>query len=251
MSHYLVFQLGDGTYHGKKIVSPANLKLVHTGQTAMSGLPEFFTQNGLGPMSYGMGWVDTTFRGHHMVWHNGGIDGFHSLLTMLPEDKIGVVILSNMSTNVSLETIAYSAFDRLLGLTRDPWIDRYKAAGEKMKKDDEEEKKKEHATAKSGTQPSHALADFAGEYTNPAYGTVKIAQQGTDLTIALNQLGPYPFGRVHYDIFAIPEKSDSMFAGTKGQFYMNTEGDIDRLAMPLEPTLPEDIVFTRVVEKKK
>jgi hypothetical protein len=42
-----------------------------------------------------------------------------------------------------------------------------------------------------------------------------------------------------------------MFAGTKGQFYMNTEGDIDRLAMPLEPTLPEDIVFTRVVEKKK
>jgi CubicO group peptidase (beta-lactamase class C family) len=104
MSRYLIFQLGDGTYNGKKIVSPANLKLAHTGQTAMTGLPEFFTQNGLGPM----------------VWHNGGIDGFHSLLTMLPEDKIGVVILSNMSSNVSLEAIAYSAFDRLLGLTRDP-----------------------------------------------------------------------------------------------------------------------------------
>jgi len=44
-----------------------------------------------------MGWVDTTFRGHHMVWHNGGIDGFHSLLTMLPEDNIGVVILSNLA----------------------------------------------------------------------------------------------------------------------------------------------------------
>lgn len=251
MSHYLVFQLGDGTYNGKKIVSPANLKLVHTGQTAMTGLPDFFTQNGLGPMAYGMGWVDTTFRGHHMVWHNGGIDGFHSLLTMLPEDKIGVVILSNISSGVALEAIAYAAFDSLLGLTRDPWIDRYKAEREKMKKEEEEAKKKEHATAKTGTQPSHALADFAGEYTNPAYGTVKIVQQGNDLSIALNQLAPYPFSRVHYDIFEVPEKSDSMFAGTKGQFYMNLEGDIDRLAMPLEPSLPEDIVFTRVVEKKK
>jgi len=251
MSRYLVFQLGDGTYNGKKIVSPANLKLVHTGQTAMTGLPELFTQNGLGPMTYAMGWVDTTFRGHHMVWHNGGIDGFHSLLTMLPEDKVGVVILSNMSSNVSLEAIAYSAFDRLLGLPQDRWTDRYKAAQEKMKKEDEEEKKKEHPTAKSGTQPSHSLADFAGEYTNPAYGMVKIVQQGNDLTIALNQIGPYPFSRLHYDIFEVPEKSDSLFAGTKGQFHMNTEGDIDRLAMPLEPTLPEDIVFRRVVEKKK
>ncbi len=200
MSHYLVFQLGDGTYNGKKIVSPTNLKLVHTGQTVMTGLPEFFTQNGLGPMAYGMGWVDTTFRGHHMVWHNGGIDGFHSVLTMLPEDKIGVVILSNMSSNVALEAIAYSAFDRLLGLTRDPWIDRYKAEREKIKKEEEEAKKKEHTTAKSGTQLSHSLADFAGEYTNPAYGTVRIVQQGNDLTIALNQLTPCPFSRVHYDI---------------------------------------------------
>jgi hypothetical protein len=120
-----------------------------------------------------------------------------------------------------------------------------------MKKEDDEEKKKEHTTTKSGTQPSHSLADFAGEYANPVYGTVKIVQQGNDLTIALNQMGPYPFSRVHYDIFEVPEKTDALFAGAKGQFYTNAEGDIDRLAMPLEPSLPEDIVFKRVVEKKK
>ena len=109
MSRYLIFQLGDGTYNQKRVVSEKNLKLVHTGQTAIGAAPEFFTQNGLGPMTYAMGWVDTTFRGHHMVWHNGGIDGFHSLLTMLPEDKIGVVILSNLSNNSALEPIAYSS----------------------------------------------------------------------------------------------------------------------------------------------
>jgi len=249
MSRYVIFQLGDGTYNGKRIVSQNNLKLVHTGQTAMTNLPEFFTQNGLGPLTYAMGWVDTTFRGHHMVWHNGGIDGFHSLVTMLPEDKIGVVLLSNLSNNSALEPIAYSAFDRLLGLSLDPWLDRYKSLDEKAKKAEVEAKKNKVSTAKTGTQPSHPIADFAGEYTNPGYGTVKIAQNGQDLTIAFNQLEPYPFDRVHYDIFAVPEEPDSIASGTKGQFYTNWNGDIDRLSLPLVPTLPEGILFTRAPEK--
>jgi CubicO group peptidase (beta-lactamase class C family) len=249
MSRYLIFQLGDGTYNGKRIVSQKNLKLVHTGQTAMTGLPEFFTQNGLGPMTYAMGWVDTTYRGHHMVWHNGGIDGFYSLLTMLPEDKIGVVVLSNLIGNRALEPVAYSAFDRLLGLSLDPWLDRYKALEDKAKKAEAEGKKTKVSTAKTGTQRSHPLADFAGEYSNPGLGTVKIAQNGQELTIAFNQLEPYPFMPVHYDIFAVPEESESIAAGTKGQFLTNWNGDIDRLSMPLEPTLPEDIVFKRVAQK--
>ena len=249
MSRYLIFQLGDGTYDGKRVVSQNNLKLVHTGQTAITSLPEFFSQNGLGPMTYAMGWVDTTFRGHHMVWHNGGIDGFHSLLSMLPEDKIGVVILSNLDNNRALEPIAYSAFDRLLGLSLDPWLDRYKALGDKAKKADDEAKKNKASTAKTGTQPSHPLAEFAGEYSNPGYGTVKIALHGQDLTIAFNQLEPYPFVRLHYDIFEVPEEPNSIASGTRGQFYTNWSGDIDRLSIPLEPTLPEDIVFTRVPEK--
>jgi CubicO group peptidase (beta-lactamase class C family) len=249
MSRYVILQLGDGTFNGKRIISQNNLKLVHTGQTAMTNLPEFFTQNGLGPLTYAMGWVDTTFRGHHMVWHNGGIDGFHSLVTMLPEDKIGVVLLSNLSNNSALEPIAYCAFDRLLGLSRDPWLDRYKSLDEKAQKAEEEAKKNKISTAKTGTQPSHPIADFAGEYSNPGYGTVKIAQNGQELTIAFNQLEPYPFARVHYDIFAVPEEPESIASGTKGQFYTNWNGEIDRLSLPLVPTLPEGILFTRAPEK--
>jgi CubicO group peptidase (beta-lactamase class C family) len=249
MSHYLVLHLGDGTYDGKRIISQSNLKLVHTGQTAIGGLPEFFTQNGLGPMIYAMGWVDTTFRGHHMVWHNGGIDGFHSLLTMLPEDKVGVVILSNVDHGGGLEPIAYSIFDRLLGLSNESWVDRYKALSDKSKKAEQEAEKKRVPPAKPTTPASHPLSDFAGEYVNPGYGTVKIAVSGDDLNLTLNQMGPYPFRRLNYDVFQIPEDSEAIGAGLKAQFYMNRDGNIDRLAIPLEATLPEDIVFTRASEK--
>jgi len=249
MAHYAVFHLGDGTYNGKRVVSQGNLKLVHTGVTAMGPLPEFFSTNGLGPMTYAMGWVDTTFRGHHMVWHNGGIDGFHSLLTMLPEDKVAVVVLTNLDNHMGLEPMAFSIFDRLLGLSSEPWIDRYKALSDKAKKAEQEAEKKKVPAAKPTTPASHPMADFAGDYVNAGYGTVKIAVSGENLTLTLNQMGPYPFQRLNYDTFAIPAESESVAAGTKGQFYMSRDGMIDRLAMPLESTLPEDIVFTRAVER--
>jgi CubicO group peptidase (beta-lactamase class C family) len=249
MARYAVLHLGDGTYNGKRIVSQSNLKLVHTGVTAIGQLPEFFTQNELGPMIYAMGWVDTTFRGHHMVWHNGGIDGFHSLLTMLPEDKVAVVVLSNLDNSMGLEPIAFSIYDRLLGISAQPWIDRYKALSDKQKKAQQEAEKKKTPPAKPTTPASHPMADFAGEYVNPGYGTVKIAVSGDDLTLTLNQMGPYPFRRLNYDVFQIPDDADTVADGTKGQFYLDRDGNISRLALPLEPTLPEDIVFTRATEK--
>jgi hypothetical protein len=58
----------------------------------------------------------------------------------------------------------------------------------------------------------------------------------------------HSFG-VHYDIFAVPEEPDSIASGTKGQFYTSWNGDIDRLSLPLVPTLPEGILFTRAPEK--
>jgi CubicO group peptidase (beta-lactamase class C family) len=249
MARYAVLHLGDGTYNGKRVVSQSNLKLVHTGVTPVGELPEFFTQNGLGPMSYAMGWVDTTFRGHHMVWHNGGIDGFHSLLTMLPEDKVAVVILTNLDNHHALEPIAYSIFDRVLGLSPEPWIDRFKALSDKQKKAQEEAEKKKTPPTKPTTPASHPLADFAGDYVNPGYGTVKIAVSGDDLTLTLNQMGPYPFRRVNYDVFRVPDDADTVADGAKGQFFLDRDGNIERLALPLEPTLPEDIVFTRAAEK--
>lgn len=45
------------------------------------------------------------------------------------------------------------------------------------------------------------------------------------------------------------EKADSIASGTKGQFYTNWNGDTGRLLLPLVPTLPEGILFTRAPDK--
>ena len=125
MSHYLIFQLGDGKYNGKPIVAESDLREMHSPQTAIPDPPPAFSMSGLGHFSYGLAWVVTAYRGHNLVWHNGGIDGFYALLSMLPDDHMGVVVLTNLPHGQTPEVLAYNVYDRLLGLDPLPWLDRF------------------------------------------------------------------------------------------------------------------------------
>jgi CubicO group peptidase (beta-lactamase class C family) len=249
MTHYLTFQLGDGKYGDKQIISESTLREMHSPQTAMPEEPSRFNLPGLGHLSYGLGWVVTSYRGHNLVWHNGGIDGFYALLSMLPDDHLGVVVLTNMPNGETPEVLAYNIYDRLLGLDPLPWFDRFKDLQAKRKQQEEEEKKNGTTDRKAGTHPSHDLAQYAGEYQNPGYGAVKVAVEGDSLEVSINKLGPYPLVHYHYDVFQVPETSDGFAAGEKFQFEMNKKGDIDRFSVEFEPTLGEDIVFRRAPGK--
>jgi CubicO group peptidase (beta-lactamase class C family) len=249
MSHYLMFQLGDGKYDGKQLVSENNLRMMHNAQTTMPALPPAFSFPELGHFSYGLTWVVTAYRGHNLVWHNGGIDGFYALLSFLPDDHIGVVILTNMPGQPSPEILAYNVYDRLLGLDQVPWLARFKDLEAKRKKQEEDSKKTKTSDKKTGTHPSHDLKDYAGNYENPGYGVIKIEQNGDGFELTLNKLGPYPLVHYYYDVFEIPEDVDSPAAGKLFQFLMDKKGDIHSISAALEPALQEDIVFTRAVDK--
>src|SRR5260370_430886 len=114
MARYAIFQLGKGKAGDRQVVSEANLGLTHTPQVPMNGDLPF---KEIGPRSYGMGWVISSYRGHPLVWHNGGIDGVYALLSLLPDENFGVVILTNLLQDDPLpEVIAYHIYDCLLGL---------------------------------------------------------------------------------------------------------------------------------------
>jgi CubicO group peptidase (beta-lactamase class C family) len=65
--------------HGGKVLSAASLAQM--------------TTPGLG--GYGMGLVIGKHAGEPIIWHNGGIEGFHSYLAWLPQQRLTVVVLSN------------------------------------------------------------------------------------------------------------------------------------------------------------
>jgi CubicO group peptidase (beta-lactamase class C family) len=243
MARYAIFQLGNGKIGDHRLVSEANLKLNHTAQVPMP----LGSQKEIGPRSYAMGWVISSYRGHPLWWHNGGIDGFYALLSLLPDDNFGMVILTNLlDADPVPEIIQYHIYDRLFGMDSIDWSKRYADLMAKQKAAEDEERKKEATEHKMNTHPSHDLKNYAGRYENPGYGVITIQPDGDGFRATMNQLH-FPLRHYEYDIFeAPPDASGSIDLG-RLRFLTNMDGAIDAISAPFEPEAPE-IVFTRVLE---
>lgn len=71
--------------------------------------------------NYGLGWRTMTFGGHHLVFHGGWIRGISSLISFIPEEGIGIVILQNAESNLSF-ALSMQFYDWVLGLPPKQWI---------------------------------------------------------------------------------------------------------------------------------
>ncbi|MBT7040976.1 MAG: serine hydrolase [Bacteroidetes bacterium] len=229
MGNWLIMNLNNGKFEGKQIISKSYLAQTHKVQIQVPySSSELMTQYG-----YGLGWFVVSYRGNEMLYHDGGWDGFCSLVVMLPKN-IGFVILAN-STNVHILNVLFKTIsDRLLEYESEDW---HKNELEKFRKSQEISSTIKPDTLKIlGTSPSHQLADYIGEYDNTAYGTIEIGLTNSGL---LAERKPFKFylNHYHYDVFEIdiiPQPFDLMdneLNGRKVQFHTNLKGQIKKLSM--------------------
>lgn len=243
MLHYVQMHINMGQWNGKRILSAKNdLKM----QSPQSIVTERMENPELGPETYGLATWVSSYRGHKWVQHGGGIDGFISQMAWLPNDSIGVVVLSNMSgeANPVPDVVVKRVFDDLLGLPPIDWNARAKQNAAKAKASADSSRKAMMAKRVSGTSPSHPLADYAGTYTHPGYGDIEVRVADGGLTMKYDKFD-MPMGHHHYDVFYLdPEKLKGMPLAGLVQFLMNPDGKVDRVAIPLEPAIAP-IILTR------
>lgn len=247
MTQYLLMYLNHGKLGDRQIISEADIKQMTSPQMIIrsAGLdPEY------GYNHYGMGLFVTTYRGHKYVEHGGNLDGFSLLISFLPDDNIGSVLLLNMDGSSLREVLAGNIADRLLGLDQVDWskreLDRYFA----FKKADEEARDKNYVPRRLNTQFSHPIDEYVGEYSNPAYGTVEIARAANDqdLKITYHTMSSRA-QHWHYDVWRVPHDPLDLLQETEVMFNTDWEGNISGLSSSLEPNV-KDIVFTRMPDRR-
>ena len=111
-----------------------------------------------------------------MVSHSGSINDTLTRVSFLPRDEIGVFVVTNIAGpkgGYFLDTVRYRAFDQLLGLSSVPWSRRFKTRHAKSVAQEKRQKKK-WVPPKEKKPPSKRLAEYAGEYDEPAYGRLTI-----------------------------------------------------------------------------
>ncbi|NJL29634.1 MAG: serine hydrolase, partial [Thermoanaerobaculia bacterium] len=248
MSRWLLFNLAGGKVGDRQLIQPATLADLQSPQMALPNPPP--TEKSIAQRAYGMGWLIAVYRGHKMVEHGGGIDGFNTEILLFPDDGVGVVAFTNR--NSELATYASrEAADRVLGLAKvEHLADALKRAKEAEAAGRAAAAKKDSVRAAS-THPSHPLASYVGAYTHPGYGRLEIAAATGEnaLEMVYNEIRA-PLDHWHYDVWnGAKSAGDPTFEDVKFRFRTSFDGDIDAVEAPFEPTVAP-IVFTKVPDAR-
>jgi CubicO group peptidase (beta-lactamase class C family) len=234
MTRWITLHLNGGALDGRQVVQASTLRDMYRPYTPIAGLgpaPE------LGPMSYGLGWFVDSYRGHYRAQHGGNIDGFTASVTLLPTDRIGIVVLANQNGAALPELIARTAMDRLLGGARKDWngealAQRAAAQGGQRQMED---RKGEARIA--GTRPAHPLAAYAGTYADSGYGAATVALERDTLVVTYNGISAR-LAHWHYETFSGQRNAaDPTFADMLFTFRTAPSGRVDALLVPFEPAV--------------
>ncbi len=233
LSHWLICLMNDGKYQGKQVIPPSVLKATLEPALAMPNtLGESLGYWELLNETSGMGRWTASYRGHLLASHGGDLDCFHSQVSMMPQDRVGVIVIVIGDHCASLyNTITYNVYERLLGMDETPWSDRRLAIRLKGKKAVAEARTKAGEDRVNGTQPSHKLAEFVGEYEHPAYGVLKIGLKDEQLQFDFHKIR-FPLTHFHYDRFDTPD--DERYGKWSVNFRTNPQGDVDQAVMSLD-----------------
>jgi hypothetical protein len=171
-------------YDGTRIVSEANLRQMHTSHTI---IPIDTAGERLYPethfRTYGLGWFMEDYRGRRLVHHGGNIDGMSALVAMMPEENVGLVILTNMNGSGLPPALMRRVFDLYLGGTGRDWSAEVLAFTKERIEQARERQRAVEAARAENTRPSLPLERYAGTFRDEMYGDVVITHDGGRLSV--------------------------------------------------------------------
>ncbi|MCB0480212.1 MAG: serine hydrolase [Flavobacteriales bacterium] len=177
MNKWMMFLLNDGTHDGVRLMKKETLDMLWSMQNPLP-VSTFDSTNGTTYKGYGMGWFLMDYQNKKIVHHGGGLPGYITKVFLVPEDSIGVVILTNDMSPVCT-ALMYKILDMLYG---DPdktdWSKKFAEYSAKSDKMDEAKKFAQDTSRKVDTKPGAELEAFAGAYSDPYYGNANIILVG-------------------------------------------------------------------------
>ena len=202
MAQWVRMHLNGGTYNGRRVLSPAALRELHTPQMVIRGdtvAERMFPDTNF--RAYGLGWSLQDYAGRKLVHHSGSINYTRTQVGMVPSEGIGVVVIANLSTSNLQLALMYRVLDALMGQPERDWSAEYLALARRADEASSRQARELQASRIAGTRPSLSLEGYAGSYTNELYGVARVSVE--DGRLVLHYAPDYvaDLGHWHHDTF--------------------------------------------------
>lgn len=237
LGNWLRFQLAGGKLGNKRLISEKALRETHTPQMLVK--PEgpfaiYFPPKATRFASYGLGWFVHDYRGFNCVSHGGTLTGFRAQCMMIPEKRLGVFVVCNLRPSLFNEAVAKTVLDHLLGLPDGDWVAFHKFQLALQEMGVATARQRHRDGRKPDTKPSLELADYCGEYTEPAYGKAEVLLDGDNLMLKWGKF-TCRLDHYHFDTFTVipvaPPQDVVAYDRTifEAMFRLGTNGQVEGL----------------------
>jgi CubicO group peptidase (beta-lactamase class C family) len=262
MAKWLELQLNRGAFPGgaTRLFSEAQSKEMWTPQTILPNgdPPAPLARLKSGYAAYGFGWGLKEYQGRQTMQHTGGVAGFVSRVMVVPEDNLGLVILTNAESSGAFDSILYHVLDHYFGAPKTDWIAAFKTVEDQSFAKGAAFMKEQDTKRATNSKSTLALAQYAGHYQDAWYGSSTIRQENGGLVFTLDHT-PAAVGDLQYwqyDTFKAHWRERTMEDAFL-TFTLKPDGSIDHFTMKAVSPLADfsfdyqDLLFTPVVEAKK
>jgi CubicO group peptidase (beta-lactamase class C family) len=240
MAQWIRLHLGQGTWSGRKLIDTGTVKEMHTIQMHLRPSE---TDEKLWPeshlMGYGLAWSLRDYRGVKLVSHGGAIRGMRAWVGLVPERRLGVVVLTNLAESSLPTAIAMRAIDQHLGAPVKDWSKAYLAEAREGRERMAENRRKTEAARVANTSPSLPLDRYASTYADSMYGEIRVVREAEKLVM---HFGPQYVGDLqhwHFNTFEAVARNRVL-----GRRFVNFRVDHQGQVVSLE--IPDLATFTRV-----
>lgn len=183
-ANWVRFQINDGEFNGKQIVSARSMDEMHSAQIDLSA--SFYNYK---RFAYGFGWYLSDYNGDLLIHHFGGYEGFRSHISFMPRYKIGVAgFVNDDGEGYNLpDLVADYAYNILSGKKDADQIAEKEFIAYKEKIIKNRKKLAEKGDEKN-LLTEKEMKEFTGTYYNEEYGTMKVSIKDKTLSLKIGSL---------------------------------------------------------------
>lgn len=242
LANWVTMLLNAGTFEGQQILSPEFIERAFSAQLLLSSSYDG-EAGGLNLNGYGYGFFVNEFEGRYQVSHGGNVSGFSARVDLLPEENLGVVILTNQQNSNVGRYASEIVYRHMLSLPPEP-VDTYpiEYAEARRMPQDSSAASLPRATHPDSS-PTHPLAAFVGDYTDRGYGTFTVALRDG---VLFAEFPAFSFALVHEraNVFRLQHyyEIDQNSPPFPANFLTDFDGTISSVSIPLQAT---PVVFER------
>jgi hypothetical protein len=250
MAKWVLVRLNNGQLsNGSRLFSEQQAREMFSAQTLMLiGEPPA----ALRPLkpnfeAYALGLRVSDYRGRKLVDHTGGLAGLVSKVQLVPDENLGIVVLTNQEETGAFQAIIYHILDHYLGAPANDWTTAFRKEKDRQLAEAAEVEKKQSQSRNVNSKPSLPIEKYAGKYNDSWYGSATIKLENGKLLLQLDHT-PSMVGELEYwqyDTFRTHWR-DRTLADAFVTFVLRHDGSIEEMKMAAVSPWLTSVLTTRI-----